>query len=92
MSEHKLTDEELSDLCALAYANSLCGTEYIYLACRELIEFRALRDGKAAFAPTVIGEAAQAGAVCDDTESEPATHMQSSYDIPWNERVKSYEP
>jgi hypothetical protein len=69
----RINQAELEEFCSDCY-NAPDGWKTIsnnalYAITRELIELRALRDGKAAFIPTVIGEAAQAGAVCDDTEA-----------------------
>lgn len=106
MSESKLTDSELESLCAKAYrfSNEVCALEVwvtMYTVTRELIELRALRDGKPAFVPTVIGEAAQAGAVCDDIEAEHIPHgfrvecpgcENQKTDPAYQDQDKSFEP
>jgi hypothetical protein len=78
-----ITNEWLSAMCALGYAGSgtnciTLESEKVYLLTRELIELRALRDGKPAFTPSVIGEAVQAGAVTNDTENQRSA---SIYDL-----------
>ena len=66
--KRRVTEYELDGLCSHAYKVK---NFIAYAAFRELIELRALRDGKPAFIPTVIGEAAQAGAVTNDLENQP---------------------